>query len=56
MERIAVSLCPNCVHCPEVVIEGDQIRIGEDANTAVLKREEWNVLVDLIQSGQLRHV
>ena len=31
----------------------DEIRIGEDANTAVLKREEWNVLVELIQSGQL---
>lgn len=56
MERIAVSLCPNCIHCPEVVIEGDEIRIGEDANTAVLKKAEWNVLVDLIQSGQLTRV
>ena len=53
MERIAISLCPNCVHCPEVVIEDDEVRIGEDANTAVLKKEEWNVLVDLIRSGQL---
>ena len=56
MERIAVSLCPNCIHCPEVVIEGDEIRIGEDANTAVLTKAEWNVLVDLIQSGQLTRV
>ena len=40
-------------HCPGVVIEGDQVRIGEDANTTVLKNAEWNVLVDLIQSGQL---
>ena len=39
-------------HCPEVVMEGDQIRIGEDANTAVLRKEEWNIPVDLIQSGQ----
>ena len=53
MEKRAVSLCPQCIHCPEVVIEGTQVRIGEDANTAVLKAEEWNVLVDLIQSGQL---
>jgi len=38
---------------PEVVIDGDLVRIGEDANTAILKRDEWNVLVELIQSGQL---
>ena len=53
MDKIAVSLCPHCDHCPEVIIEGDEIRIGEDANTAVLKKDEWNVLVDLIRSGQL---
>jgi hypothetical protein len=53
VEKHTVSLCPSCDHCPEVVIEGDQVRIGEDANTAVLKTAEWNVLVDLIQSGQL---
>lgn len=51
MERF--SLCPGCTNCPEVVIDGDTIRIGEDANTAVLRKEEWNVLVDLIHSGQL---
>ncbi len=47
------SLCPGCTACPEVVIDDDQVRIGEDANTAILTREEWNVLVDLIQSGHL---
>ena len=46
MERLAVSLCPACTACPEVVIEGDEVRIGEDANTAVLKKAEWNVLVE----------
>lgn len=56
MNRLAVSLCPNCIHCPEVVIEGDEVRIGENANTAVLKKDEWNVLVDMIQSGQLTKV
>ena len=54
MERI--SLCPACSACPEVIVDGDTIRIGEDANTAVLKKDEWNVLVDLIQSGQLGRV
>jgi hypothetical protein len=56
MERLAVSLCPSCIHCPEVVVEGDEVRIGEDPNTAILKKAEWNVLVDLIQSGQLTKV
>jgi len=54
MERI--SLCPGCTACPEVVVDGDTIRIGEDANIATLKKDEWNVLVDLIQSGQLGRV
>lgn len=53
MERITVSLCPSCSHCPEVVVEGETVRIGEDANTTVLTKDEWNVLVDLIQSGQI---
>jgi len=56
MEKLAVSLCPSCTACPEVVIEGDQIRIGEAENTVVLQKPEWNVLVDLIQSGQLTKV
>jgi hypothetical protein len=42
--------------CPEVEIAGDEVRIGESGNLAVLKKEEWNVLVDLIQSGQLGRV
>ena len=50
------SLCPACTNCPEVVIGGDQVLVGEDANTAVLKREEWNVLIDLIQSGRLSKI
>jgi hypothetical protein len=54
MER--VSLCPQCTECPEVVIDGDTIRIGENETTVVLKKEEWNVLVDAIKSGQLGRV
>ena len=53
MEKIVVSLCPNCSHCPEVVIDGDSISIGEAPNLTVLKKDEWNVLVDLIRFGQL---
>ena len=56
MEKLAVSLCPHCDHCPEVVIQGEQVSIGEDENTVRLQKEEWNVLVDLIQSGQLKRL
>ena len=31
-------------------------RIGETGNLAVLTKDEWNVLVDLIQAGQLRRI
>jgi hypothetical protein len=53
MESVKMSLCPACTACPEVEIAGAEVRIGEAGNLAVLKKEEWNVLVDLIQSGQL---
>jgi hypothetical protein len=35
-----------------VELADDEVRIGEVGNRAVLKQEEWNLLVDLIQSGQ----
>ncbi|HEV8438549.1 MAG TPA: hypothetical protein VGT40_10685 [Methylomirabilota bacterium] len=53
MEKTTMSLCPACTACPEVEVFGDEVRIGEAGNLAVLKKDEWNVLVDLIQSGQL---
>jgi hypothetical protein len=56
MESLKVSLCPACSACPEVEIQGDEVRIGEAGNLAVLKKDEWNVLVDLIQSGRLAKV
>jgi hypothetical protein len=56
MDGLKMSLCPSCIHCPEVAIEGDEVRIGEAGNLAVLRKDEWNVLVDLIQSGQLSKV
>jgi len=52
-----VLLCPaGCGECPEVEFTGDHIRIGEAGNLAVLRKDEWNVLVDMIQSGQLSEV
>lgn len=52
-----VLLCPaGCGLCPEVEFAGDQVRIGEAGNLAILKKEEWNILVEMIQSGQLSKV
>jgi hypothetical protein len=53
MEKTTMSLCPACTACPEVAVLGDEVRIGEAGNLAILRKDEWNVLVDLIQSGQL---
>jgi hypothetical protein len=53
MKNVKMSLCPACTACPEVEIVGGEVRIGEAGNLAVLKKEEWNVLVDLIRAGQL---
>jgi hypothetical protein len=38
------------------VIDGEIVRIGEGANTVVLQKDEWNVLVELIKSGRLGRV
>ena len=51
-----MSLCPDCVACPEVTVGPDSIKIGEAGNEVVLKTAEWNVLVDLIASGQLTRI
>ena len=56
MNERKLSLCPGCTSCPEVEIAADAVRIGESGNLAVLKAAEWNVLVDLIQSGQLTKI
>ena len=56
MESVKMSLCPACTACPEVEIVGDAVRIGEAGNLSVLKRQEWNILVDLIRSGQLGQI
>ena len=56
MDSLKISLCPACTACPEVELVGDEVRIGETGNLAVLKKDEWNVLVDLIQSGRLTKV
>ena len=55
MDDVKISLCPACSNCPEVEIVKDtgEVKIGEAGNLAVLSKEAWNTLVDLVQSGQL---
>ena len=53
MKAVKMSLCPACTACPEVEVVGDEVRIGEPGNLALLTKHEWNVLVDLVLSGQL---
>lgn len=49
-------LCTECEHCPEVELTDKGVNIGEAGNLAVLTHKEWNLLVDLIQAGQLTKV
>ena len=52
-ETTRYSLCPNCDACPEVVVGDGVVTIGEDDNMVRLSPQEWNVLVDAIQRGDL---
>ena len=55
MNDLKMSLCPACTACPEVEVvkEAGEVRIGEVGSLAVLTKDAWNTLVDLIQSGRL---
>ena len=51
-----VYLCRDCAACPSVEFRGSEVRIGEGKNLAVLKREEWNILVEKVKSGELKEL
>jgi hypothetical protein len=51
-----ISLCPARSACPEVEVRGDEVRIGEAGNLAILKKAEWNILVQLIRSRPARRI
>ena len=56
MEPKKVTLCPACTACPEVEITDQGVKIGEDGNTDRLSHADWNELVRLVRSGELREV
>ena len=39
--------------CPAVETVGDDVLIGEASNIVRLKKNEWNMLVEKIRSGEL---
>jgi sarcosine oxidase delta subunit len=56
MEPIKVTLCPYCNECPEVEITDHGVTIGEEENSVRLSHAEWNELVRLVKTGDLREV
>src|SRR5438132_1141962 len=52
METIKMSLCPACQACPEVVIDVDEIRIGEEDNMVRLSPAEWASLYSYPQADR----
>jgi hypothetical protein len=56
MEPQKFTLCPACAACPEVEITDQGVAIGEEGNTVRLSHAEWNELVRLVKSGELREV
>ncbi len=53
MTETRYSLCPNCDACPEVIVTGDMVTIGEAGNQVRLTPLEWNVLVNGVKDGVL---
>ncbi len=53
MANTRYSLCPNCDACPEVIVTGDGVTIGEAGNQVRLTPREWNVLVNGVKDGVL---
>ena len=50
------TLCPACTACPEVEITDQGVTIGEQENIVRLSHAEWNELVRLVKSGELREI
>jgi len=48
-----ITLCTECGACPEIVFLDNEVRIGEEGNLVKLKPDEWNAIVEKIQSGEI---
>jgi len=55
MKKISIcGVLDDPSNCPTVMFSRKGVRIGEDGNKCWLKKEQWNVLVDKIKSGELK--
>jgi len=48
-----VSLCGGCSQCPVVKIMDTKVEIGEEGNTCVLTKEQWETLKEKILKKEL---
>jgi len=54
---VVYSLCgPETGCCPVVELSEGHVIIGEEGNRVLLKREEWNRLVEAIKKGELKEI
>jgi hypothetical protein len=51
-----IALCPACGACPTVELYEETVCIGEEGNRVILKKDEWNGLVDKITRGELGRI
>lgn len=51
---IKVWLCGRDECCPAVEIGAVEVRIGEKGNLVVLTKQQWNDLVEKINTGELK--
>ena len=54
-DSMKVYICEKSC-CPAVETVGNEVLIGEGANTVRLKKNEWNRLVQKIQTGELHFI
>ncbi len=47
-----VELCGSG-HCPVIKMDGERVEIGEKDNVCVLTTEEWEVIRQKIQNGEI---
>lgn len=52
MQKV-VNLCGEKGCCPRVEIYEDKVRIGEDGNFCILRKNQWKSLVNKIRKGEL---
>ncbi len=48
-----VNLCREGSCCPVVKIDEQQVEIGEESNSCILTKDEWEVLKQKIIDGEL---